>query len=42
MMLGESTKVDKHGRFTLKVGYVLNNQKNVYEAQALIGEILAM
>lgn len=37
MMLGESTKVDKHGRFTLKAGYVLNNQKNVYEAQALIG-----
>ncbi|MBF0752205.1 MULTISPECIES: transposase domain-containing protein [unclassified Pasteurella] len=37
MMLGESTKVDKHGRFTLKVGYVLNNQKNIYEAPALIG-----
>ncbi|MFC1165787.1 transposase domain-containing protein [Pasteurella multocida] len=37
MMLGESTKVDKNGRFTLKAGYVLNNQKNVYEAQALIG-----
>lgn len=37
MMLGESTKVDKHGRFTLKAGYVLNNQKNIYEAPALIG-----
>lgn len=37
MMLGESTKVDKHGRFTLKAGYVLNNQRNIYEAPALIG-----
>lgn len=37
MMLGETTKVDKNGRFTLKAGYVLNNQKNVYEAKALVG-----
>ncbi|MFZ7276952.1 transposase domain-containing protein [Avibacterium endocarditidis] len=37
MMLGESTKVDKHGRFTLKAGYVLHNQKNIYEAVALVG-----
>lgn len=37
MLLGESTKVDKHGRFTLKAGYTLNNQKNIYEAPALIG-----
>lgn len=37
MMLGESTKVDRHGRFTLKAGGTLHRQKNIYEAPALYG-----
>ncbi|OBX07183.1 transposase, partial [Gallibacterium salpingitidis] len=37
MMLGESTKVDKHGCFTLKAGYRLNGKKNTYYSPALQG-----
>lgn len=37
MMLGESTKVNKYGEFTLKAGYRLNGLKNTYYAPALRG-----
>ncbi|WP_051052698.1 Mu transposase C-terminal domain-containing protein [Avibacterium paragallinarum] len=37
MMLGESTKVDKYGCFTLKAGYRLDGEKNTYYAEALQG-----
>ncbi|MGY6090277.1 transposase domain-containing protein [Avibacterium paragallinarum] len=37
MMLGESTKVDKYGCFTLKAGYRLDGEKNTYYAAALQG-----
>lgn len=37
MMLGESTKVDKHGCFKLKAGYRINGQQNRYYSPALQG-----